>query len=356
MPVKAVSVSQLNRYIGRILSTDPILNDICVIGEVSGLKKHSSGHWYFDLKDSSSKIRCFLHAARVSRIRYDIEQGMEVVVFGSLNVYEPGGYYSVYVNDIQLQGEGALAAAFERLKNKLGAEGLFDISRKRTLPAFPKRIGVVTSPTGAAVKDIITTIKRRYPLCNVLIYPASVQGEGSAETVCEGIRVFNEVFPDLDLMIIGRGGGSAEDLWTFNEESVARAVFASKIPVISAVGHEVDTVITDLVADVRAATPTAAAELAVPDIENLKDRMRVCSPENSFWLLSAMLERAENRLRLAKMDIEHLDPMSILSKGYAVVKDTDGTWITDASKLPLGKEFEIVFRDGSVRASVLKGR
>ncbi len=356
MAVKAVSVSQLNRYIGRVLSTDPILSDLCIKGEISGLKKHTSGHWYFDLKDSASKIRCFLHAARVPRLRYDLDSGLEVIVFGTLSVYEPGGYYSVNVTDIQLEGEGALAAAFERLKNKLGAEGLFDPARKRPLPAFPKRIGVVTSPTGAAVRDIITTIKRRYPLCDVLLYPANVQGEGSAQTVCDGIRVLNEKFPGLDLLIVGRGGGSAEDLWTFNEESVARAVFASRIPVISAVGHEVDTVITDLVADVRAATPTAAAELAVPHIESLKDRLRICSPENSFWLLSAMIERCESRLRLAKLDIEHLDPLGILSKGYAVVKDNEGNWLTSSEGLEEGKDVCIIFRDGSVSARVTKGR
>ena len=374
MPGKAVSVSQLNSYIGRILSTDPILSSLCVRGEISGLKKHSSGHWYFDLKDERSKIRCFLHAARAAGLRYDIDEGMEVLVFGSVNVYGPGGYYSVYVSDIQLEGEGTLAAAFEKLKAKLAAEGLFDAAHKRPLPAFPKRIGVVTSPTGAAVRDIITTVKRRDPLVSILLYPASVQGEGSANQVCEGIRTLNEKFPDLDLIIVGRGGGSVQDLWTFNEERVARAVYASKIPVISAVGHEVDTVITDLAADVRAATPTAAAELAVPHLESLKDRMKNCSPANTFSLLEARLTSAEirlaslreradqavvsilsaaaSKLALAKLDLDHSDPMKPLERGYIVAKSADGKWLTSASRFVKGEEVELILADGIVRAAV----
>ena len=374
MPQKAVSVSQLNRYIGRVLSTDPILSSLCVSGEISGLKRHSSGHWYFDLKDEESRIRCFLHAARAACLRYEIGEGMEVLVFGSVNVYEPGGYYSINVIDIQLEGEGALAAAFEKLKAKLAAEGLFDTARKRPLPAFPKRIGVVTSPTGAAVRDIITTVKRRDPLVSILLYPASVQGEGSAHQVCEGIRVLNEKFPDLDLIIVGRGGGSVQDLWTFNEESVARAVFASKMPVISAVGHEVDTVITDLAADVRAATPTAAAELAVPHIESIKDRIEVCSPVSTFTLLKsrlssarirlaslkeradqaviAMLSAASSKLALVKLDLDHSDPMKPLERGYIVARSADGKWKTRASQFRTGEEIQLMLADGTVRAAV----
>ena len=267
-----------------------------------------------------------------------------------------------------------IIAAFEKLKAKLAAEGLFDPAHKRPLPTFPKRIGVVTSPTGAAVRDIITTVKRRDPLVSILLYPASVQGEGSAQQVCEGIRVLNEKFPDLDLIIVGRGGGSVQDLWTFNEESVARAVYASKIPVISAVGHEVDTVITDLAADVRAATPTAAAELAVPHLENIKDRMRNCSPENMFRLLETRLSSAElklsslkeradqavisllseasSRLALAKLDLDHSDPMKPLERGYLVARSLSGKWKTRASDFTKGEEIELLLADGTVRASV----
>lgn len=374
MAVKAISVSQLNRYISRILQTDPLLSSVCVKGEISGLKKHSSGHWYFDLKDESSKIRCFLHAARVARLRYEVDQGMEVIIYGVINVYEPGGYYSVNVTDIQLEGEGALAAAFEKLKAKLSAEGLFDPAHKRQLPPFPKKIGVVTSPTGAAVRDIITTIKRRYPLCDIIIYPALVQGENAAPTICDGIKTLNEKYPQLDLLIVGRGGGSIEDLWPFNEESVARAVYDSKIPVISAVGHEVDTVITDYVADLRAATPTAAAELAVPHIESLKDRLRICSPQNSYLQLAAKLDNAQarlemykgqaltsltakmdslsSRLKLLKLDMATADPRLVLKKGYAMVKAEDGSVLTKAEGLAKGQNINIVFADGSVKAVI----
>ncbi|MBQ9891320.1 MAG: exodeoxyribonuclease VII large subunit [Firmicutes bacterium] len=376
MAVKPISVSQLNRYIARVLGTDPILSGLSVSGEISGLTKHSSGHWYFDLKDKTSKVRCFLHAARALRLRFEIDAGMEVVVFGSINLYEPGGYYSLNVTDIQPMGEGALAAAFEKLRKKLEAEGLFDAAHKRPLPAFPSRIGVVTSPTGAAIRDIITTVTRRDPLADILLYPALVQGEGSAATVCEGIRVLNEKFPELDVIIIGRGGGSAEDLWTFNEESVARAVYASKIPVISAVGHEVDTVITDYVADVRAATPTAAAELAVPHVGNIKDRLTACAPGRMYDLLASRLElcasktlrlkesadsaavsmisELSSKLRLLKLDLDSSHPLGVLEKGYAAVKASDGSWRTRASQLKAGENVQLVFSDGTAEATVIK--
>ena len=374
MAVKPISVSQLNRYIARVLGTDPILSALSVSGEISGLTRHSSGHWYFDLKDKSSKVRCFLHAARVQRLRFEIDAGMEVVVFGNINVYEPGGYYSFNVNDIQPVGEGALAAAFEKLRKKLEAEGLMDPAHKRAIPAFPRRIGVVTSPTGAAIRDIITTVKRRSPLVDILLYPALVQGEGSAATVCEGIKTLNEKFPKLDVIIVGRGGGSAEDLWTFNEESVARAVYGSAIPVISAVGHEVDTVMTDLVADLRAATPTAAAELAVPHAGNLRDRIAACSPEKSYELLNSKLQLGSarllrlresadssviaaltgfsSRLRLLKLDLDSSHPLGVLEKGYAAVKGEDGSWRTRAGMLKAGDEVELVFADGRAKARI----
>ena len=374
MQPRSITVSQLNKYIGRVLSTDPILMNVAVRGELSKITRNQSGHWYFDLKDSSSKIRCFLHASRVPYIRYEISEGLEVNVFGSVNVYEAGGSYSIYVNDIQAEGEGALAAAFENLKKKLRAEGIFDEEHKKPLPAFPRNIGVVTSPTGAAIRDIINTLRRRDPMVNVLLYPAQVQGEGSAATVCEGIKFFNEKRPETDIIIVGRGGGSAEDLWTFNEESVARAIYASAIPVISAVGHETDNVISDLAADVRAATPTAAAELASVHIENIKDRIAVCSPQNCFSLLSGRLdhnismceryiESADNavisllsglssRLSLAKLDLDSLNPLSVLGNGYAAVKDADGGWITTAKAVRTGDRINVVFKDGAAYCSV----
>ncbi|MBP5749733.1 MAG: exodeoxyribonuclease VII large subunit, partial [Firmicutes bacterium] len=212
MPLKPVSVSQLNSYIRRILATDPILMNLSVKGEISNLTKHSAGHWYFTLKDETSRISCFLPRERVSSLRYDISEGMELIVYGSVSVYERGGSYSVYVRDIDVQGEGSLKIAFENLRKKLEAEGLFDPSVKRPIPAFPKRIGVLTSPTGAAVHDIITTVKRRNPLVDVLVYPCTVQGPDAAASIAQGLSEMNRLFPDLDVIIAGRGGGSAEDL------------------------------------------------------------------------------------------------------------------------------------------------
>ena len=371
---KTITVSQLNRYIGRILSTDALLMNVAVSGEISRITRNQSGHWYFDLKDSSSRIRCFLAASRVPRLRFEIDEGMEVVVYGNISVYEAGGSYSVNVSDIQPVGEGALAAAFEKLNRKLEAEGLFDEAHNRPLPRFPKKIGVVTSPTGAAVRDIITTIRRRYPFVDILLYPAKVQGEGSAETVCAGIEFFNQRYPETDILIIGRGGGSLEELWTFNEESVARAVYASGIPVISAVGHETDFVITDRAADVRAATPTAAGMISVPHIDELRDRLNVCSPQSCFNILiskvdvqraelSRLRESAESsmismlndklsRLRMLKLDLDSANPLTIIGSGYAIIKGKDGGWILRASDISAGDRIKVMMSGGTITAEV----
>ncbi len=349
--MKAVSVSQLNSYIGRVLSTDPILCNIAVKGEISNLTYHSSGHIYFSLKDENSTVRCFLPYSRTETLRFELEDGMEITVYGSINVYEKGGSYSLLVRDVDVEGEGNLKAAYEKLKKKLEAEGLFDPAHKRPIPPEPRKIGVVTSPTGAAVRDIISTAGRRNPSVEILIYPALVQGEGSAASVIEGINTFNEKFPDLDLMIIGRGGGSMEDLWTFNEESVARAVYASKIPVISAVGHEIDYVITDYVADLRGATPTAAAELAVPHIENLKDRLKRVKPAVLLENLEYRISALEYRLRMLKTALTAFDPSLTLNKGYTLVS-ADGIYIRSAGSLRPGDSIDIRFSDGTVKASV----
>ncbi|MBQ4234326.1 MAG: exodeoxyribonuclease VII large subunit, partial [Firmicutes bacterium] len=294
--MRPVSVSQLNGYIKRTLATDPILSAVTVRGEISKLTFHSSGHVYFTLKDETSRLSCFLAADRVPGLRFELDEGMEILAEGSVSVYERGGYYSLNIRSVEAAGEGALNAAFEKLKAKLSAEGLFDERLKRKLPDFPRLIGVVTSPTGAAVHDIITTVKRRDPLADILIYPCLVQGPGAAASVCAGIEALNSQFPQIDVLIVGRGGGSKEDLWTFNEESVARAVRASKIPVISAVGHEVDVTICDLAADVRGATPTAAAELAVPQLSVYTDSMKASSPEKLGMILSQALEYSGQRM------------------------------------------------------------
>ncbi len=374
MSTKPISVSQLNTYLNRIISSDPILMNVCVSGEISNLTKHSSGHWYFSLKDKSSTVRCFLSSSRVSHLRFDLDEGMEILVFGYVSVFEKGGYYSLNIRDVDIQGEGALQKAFEKLKAKLYDEGLFDEEHKKSLPEFPKKVGVITSPTGAAIKDIITTIKRRNPLVDVFLYPALVQGEGSGDSLVAAIETMNSSFKDCDVLIIGRGGGSMEDLWSFNEEAVARAVYHSKIPVISAVGHEVDFVITDYVADVRAATPTAAAELAVPHINNYIDRINACKPEKVYSDLKNRIDIGirnfkyafescstsiqylfsdyENKLKLLKTDIESSNPLSVLNKGYAAVKSADGIWLTDISDVNPGDRLDVMFKDGSLHCMV----
>ncbi len=349
--MKAVSVSQLNSYVGRILSTDPILCNIAVKGEVSNLTKHSSGHWYFSLKDENSRLSCFLPFSRVQNLRFEIEEGMEITAYGNISVYEKNGSYSLQIRDIDAEGEGTLKIAFENLKRKLDAEGLFSAGHKRPLPAQPKRIGVVTSPTGAAVRDIISTVKRRNPTVDIIIYPSLVQGVGSATSVCDGIKTLNEKFPDIDILIVGRGGGSIEDLWTFNEESVARAIYSSKIPVISAVGHEVDYVITDYVADFRGATPTAAAELAVPHIDNYKDRMRRVSPAILYSYLQDSLNILEYRLKMVMNAISASDPKLPLCKGYAMVSK-NGMYLSDISSLNKGDKLEIKLSGGRASATV----
>lgn len=372
--MKPVSVSQLNSYIKRVLATDPILGNITVTGEVSNLTKHSSGHWYFALKDENSTVKCFLARDRVTRLRYDISAGMKILASGSISVYEPGGYYSLYVRDIDVEGEGELQKAFDNLKKKLEAEGLFDEKHKRTIPDKPKRIGVVTSSTGAAIHDIITTVKRRNPMVDVLLYPCLVQGPDAAASIAEGIAVLNDRFPDLDLIICGRGGGSAEDLWAFNEEHLVRAVYNSRIPVISAVGHEVDFVLTDFAADLRGATPTAAAELAVSDFSYIKDHLERLSPYNLYQALAGLAENASmrigrdmdgataaidstiadlaHRLQMIKLQCDLSNPMNLLESGYAVVKRADGRWIETVKDVKPGDRLSVRLKDGSINCTV----
>ncbi len=373
MALKPVSVSQLNSYIGRVLSTDPILMNVSVCGEIANMTKHSSGHWYFSLKDNSSNLKCFLASFRTASLRFEPENGMQVIAYGNVSVYEKGGYYSLDVKAIEAEGEGVLQQAFEALKRKLAAEGLFDEFRKRNLPKFPKTLGVITSPTGAAIHDIITTVKRRNPLVDVLLYPALVQGEGSAASVAGAIKEMNRL-KKADVLIVGRGGGSAEDLWTFNEEAVARAVFESKIPIISAVGHESDTTICDYTSDVRAATPTAAAELAVPHIDNYIDRINSCSPSAMYGALAArvdseilrnkhlyqlcrnsmeiMLSELESRLKLLKLSVDSNNPINVLDRGFAVVQNNNGKWVTKMEGIKNGDKLKIMLADGNVNCTV----
>lgn len=270
--VQYLTVQALTRYIKRKFDFDPHLQDVFVKGEISNYKKHTSGHLYFTLKDNKARILAVMFSSQAKKLRFEPENGMTVLLHGEVTVYEPSGQYQIYVKEMEPEGIGALYLAFEQLKEKLSKEGLFNKDRKKPLPLYPKTVGVVTSPTGAAIRDILTTIKRRYPIAKIIIYPALVQGNAAAASIVSAIETANSR-KEADLLIVGRGGGSIEELWAFNEEEVARAIFASEIPVISAVGHETDTTIADFVADLRAPTPTGAAELAVPNIDDLIERI-----------------------------------------------------------------------------------
>lgn len=267
-----LSVTALTRYIKRKFDVDPHLQGVMVKGEISNFKQHTSGHMYFTLKDENTRILAVMFSKDTRSMKFMPENGMKVLITGNITVFESSGQYQIYVKKMQPDGIGDLYLAYEQLKEKLEKEGLFSPQYKQPLPKFPSTVGVITSPTGAAVRDIITTIKRRYPIANILIIPALVQGENAPRSVVNAIQQANEM-DEIDCLIVGRGGGSIEELWAFNEEIVARAIFSSKIPIISAVGHETDFTIADFVADMRAPTPTGAAEMAVPHIEELLERI-----------------------------------------------------------------------------------
>jgi len=267
-----LTVQALTKYIKRKFDRDPHLSNLFVRGEISNFKRHSSGHMYFTLKDEKARILSVMFSSNNQSMKFRPENGMNVLIRGDVSVYESGGQYQIYVKEMQPDGIGELYLAYEQLKEKLEKAGYFDQGRKRVIPKFPKRIAVVTSPTGAAIRDIITTIKRRYPIGEILIFPALVQGEQAAGSIAGAMKKVNDL-GDIDVLIIGRGGGSIEELWAFNEEIVAQAIVESKVPVISAVGHETDFTIADFVADLRAPTPTAAGELAVPHVDDLLERI-----------------------------------------------------------------------------------
>lgn len=260
-----ISVTALNKYLKYKFDEDSHLQHIYLKGEISNFKPHSRGHYYFTLKDEMSRINAVMFSSKTSTLKFQPQDGMKVLAIGRISVYEPSGGYQIYVEDLKEDGLGNLYIAFEQLKEKLSKEGLFN--QKRSITKMPTKIGIITAPTGAAIKDILTTIKRRYPICETILFPSLVQGREAANDIVRNIKLANEY--DLDTLIIGRGGGSIEDLWSFNEEIVARAIYESKIPTISAVGHEIDFTIADFVADLRAPTPTAAAELAVPSTEEI---------------------------------------------------------------------------------------
>ena len=396
----AFSVGQLNEYVKMLLEGNPNLKDVWVQGEISGAKLYSSGHLYFSLKDSDSVISAVMFKNSMMRMEFDPENGMKVVAHGRVSAYPPRGQYQFIVDRMIPDGAGALAVAFEQLKARLGAEGLFDPARKRPLPAHPKRIGVVTSPSGAAVHDIIRVAKKRCPSTEILIFPSLVQGAEAPAYLRGGIQYFNAVKDDpeqgVDLIIIGRGGGSAEDLWGFNDERLARTVAASEIPVVSAVGHEVDFTICDFVADLRAATPSAAAELSLPDkgdltrqVQSLTTRLNAAqttrlkryrtqldrlaaarvltSPEGVYRLRRETVTALEKRLNLSvsrhlgrkRQSMERvtaslgaLNPLAVLSRGYALVQTEAGKVIPAAAELKVGDRVNLRFADGIAKIAV----
>ena len=292
---QAITVSQLNRYIKLKIDHDVKLNDICIIGEISNFKNHiKTGHFYFSLKDDESIVKVVMFFQNACKVKFTPSDGMRVVIKGKLSVYERDGSYQIYATEMIPDGAGDLAIAFEQLKEKLKNEGLFDEAHKKSLPEYPEKIGIITSPTGAAVQDMLNIFTRRFPMCNLVLYPALVQGDNAAKSMINGLNHF-EQNEKVDIIVIGRGGGSVEDLWCFNNEELARAIFACKTPVVSCVGHETDFTIADFVADLRAPTPSAAAELCVPDSNTVMFRLSELS-QRSINLISNKIEFLSNRV------------------------------------------------------------
>ena len=293
--IKYYSITALNRAIKNMFDSKLELNRVYIKGEISNFKHHSRGHFYFTLKDENSRIAAVMFASYAKDIKFEPEDGMKVLVSGRVTVYEATGGYQIYVDEMALDGIGNLYLEYEKLKKKLQEEGLFNLEHKKPIPRFPKKIGIITAPTGAAIRDILSTIKRRYPLCETILFPALVQGVGAKESIVKQLTLAQEF--DLDVIICGRGGGSIEDLWAFNEEIVARAIYNSKIPIISAVGHEIDFTIADFVADLRAPTPTGAAEMAVPNIVDLRtliEQYKIRLNENIKNIISFNQKRIDN--------------------------------------------------------------
>ena len=391
----ALTVTELNRYIKDLVDINPPLGAIYIKGEISNFKAHSSGHFYFSLKDSDSVLKAVMFRMSASRLGYMPQNGMKVVAHGRISVYERGGEYQLYADSMEPDGVGAMYMALEQLKAKLSAMGLFDESRKKPLPKIPSAVGVVTSPTGAAVRDIINVCTRRFPYARIRVYPALVQGDGAVDSVAAGIEYFNRC-GGADVLIVGRGGGSIEDLWAFNSEKVAIAVSRSRIPVISAVGHETDVTICDLVADRRAPTPSAAAELAVPETAELKQKFNnvitretavlmgridakkkeldrlaasrvLTSPAASFEDRSVTVDRLSDRLARAQNNIlekktallksgaaslSALNPMAVLSRGYGAVFAADGSVIKSVESLSVGDTVKLALSDGDALCGI----
>lgn len=307
---KYLTVGALTRYIKYKLDNDEHLKTVFLKGEISNFKKHSTGHMYFSIKDETSKINAIMFSRDAKNITFEPQEGTKVLVVGRISVYESTGNYQIYVSEMIEDGVGNLYIAFEKLKEKLAKEGLFEEIYKKPIPKMPKKIGIITAPTGAAIKDILSTIKRRYPICETILFPSLVQGDNAKEDIVKNIKIANTY--DLDVIILGRGGGSIEDLWPFNEEIVAREIFASKIPIISAVGHEVDFTIADFVADLRAPTPTGAAEMAVPNMVDITNHIK--------QLTIRLNESLNKKIKLEKINLEK-SKNSIIIKNPMIMID-----------------------------------
>ena len=394
--MKILSVSQVNMYIKALLDEIPQVKNVYICGEISNFKHYyNSGHMYFTLKDDKSQLKAVMFKNDNYRLKFTPENGMKVICFGQVGVYERDGVYQLYCRDMQPDGVGALTIAFEQLKVQLAEEGLFDEEHKKAIPKYPQKIGVATSKMGAAVEDIKNVISRRYPLCEIIIVPTMVQGESAAQDIADSIRFIDENL-GVDTIIVGRGGGSLEDLWAFNTEIVARAVYACKTPIISAVGHETDFTISDFVSDMRAPTPSAAAELAVPDIKSLIFQLnnfsvsieksldfKISQCENSikrykdffsksnvdlFYAnirdkmaqynqklkdsITRIIENQTNTLSKNAEMLDNLSPLKILSRGYSVVKNEKSDIITDSENINVGDNVEIILSNGAFKATV----
>ncbi len=389
------SVKQVNSYVKNMFSQDFMLNHIYVKGEVSNCKYHTSGHIYFSLKDESGTIACVMFVSARSGLSFRMQEGQNVIVLGSVSVYERDGKYQLYAKEIILDGAGALYERFEALKKELEEMGMFAAEYKQPIPRYVKSVGIVTAPTGAAVRDIINISKRRNPYVQLILYPALVQGEGAAASIVRGIRMMEQ--QNVDVIIVGRGGGSMEDLWAFNEEAVARAIFECTIPIISAVGHETDTLISDYVADLRAPTPSAAAELAVYELssvqimceeykrrmyqqirqridfsrrqtEQMAFRLKVAHPrqklnEQRQYLadldsrmrirMNSALEESRHKLAIYIEKMKGLSPLQKLNQGYAYVTDKSGRTVRSIKDTKQGEVLDVYVTDGRVRTQVV---
>lgn len=391
---QAYSVTEINQYIKNMFIRDGVLSRIYIKGEVSNCKYHTSGHIYFTLKDAQGQLSCVMFAGQRRGLAFRLEEGQSVIVLGSINVYERDGKYQLYASEIILDGQGILYEKFEKLKKYLEEEGLFDKEHKKPIPPYPKKVGIVTAATGAAIQDIINISGRRNPYVQLILYPAQVQGEGSAQSVAKGIGILDKM--GLDTIIVGRGGGSIEDLWAFNEETVARAIYNCKTPIITAVGHETDVTIADFVADLRAPTPSAAAELAVNDyaafqnnimeyrhkitremrqklklsenrVRELKLRLMYASPAFQIKQKRQFLIDTEQKLLLDMNNsikekrhalevyiarMEGLSPLSKLSKGYALIVGEDNIPVQSITKVAKNELLTVSLLDGDIKTRV----